>query len=205
MESEQAEIPVRELPLISSENLAALTVSVKDSLGNPPHMITPTQEEQAEDDTTDDAKLVSRKKQRVDPDPRIAKHVSPTAETEPIIQSEPEVTSTTKENVIPDFSEMSFPETTTRSEPESSSGVRFDVGGCSSCGMSEHEEHLFQSVEKMKVFEDSDSDDNVDVDVDVVKLQKRVVVLEQDSILKDAQIASLQVQVSYKDQVIDKQ
>ncbi|KAJ0749988.1 hypothetical protein HanPSC8_Chr05g0203951 [Helianthus annuus] len=199
MESEQAELPVRELPLISSENLAALTESVKDSLRNPPPMITPTQEEQAEDDTTDDAELVSRKKQRVDPEPSIAEHVSPTAEIEPIIQTEPEVTSTAKENVTPDFFEMSLPETTTRSEQESSSGVRFDVGGSSSGGMSKHEEHLFRSLEKMNVFEDSDSD----VDVDVVKLQKRVVVLEQDSILKDAQIASLQVQVSNKDQVID--
>ncbi|KAL9998959.1 hypothetical protein Hdeb2414_s0011g00365971 [Helianthus debilis subsp. tardiflorus] len=104
---------------------------------------------------------------------------------------------------------MSLPETTTRSEPKSFSGVRFDVGGSSSGGVSEHEEHLFRSVENMKVFKDSDSDDDmdvdVDVDVDVVKLQKRVVVLEQDSILKDAQIASFQVQVSNKDQVIGEQ
>ncbi|KAJ0569972.1 hypothetical protein HanRHA438_Chr05g0220401 [Helianthus annuus] len=177
MESEQAKLPVRELPLISSENLAALTESVKDSLGNPPPMITPTQEEQAEDGTTDDAELVSRKKQRVDPEPSIVEHVSPTAETEPIIQTEPEVTSTTKENVTPDFFEMSLLKTTTRSEQESSSGVRFDFGGSSSGGMSKHEEHLFRSVEKMKVFEDSDSDDDVDV-TDVNMLMSMVFYLK---------------------------
>ncbi|KAJ0797655.1 putative Longin domain, v-SNARE, coiled-coil domain-containing protein [Helianthus annuus] len=54
---------------------------------------------------------------------------------------------------------------------------------------------------KRKVIEDSDSDE--DTDVDVVKLQNRVIVLEQDSILKDAQIASLQVQVTNKDQTIE--
>ncbi|KAJ0597847.1 putative EF-Hand 1, calcium-binding protein [Helianthus annuus] len=60
---------------------------------------------------------------------------------------------------------MSFPETTTRSEPESSSGVRFEVGGSSSGGMSEQQEHLLRAAEKMKVFEESDSDGDDDVDV----------------------------------------
>ncbi|KAM0015290.1 hypothetical protein Hdeb2414_s0033g00724371 [Helianthus debilis subsp. tardiflorus] len=100
--------------------------------------------------------------------------------------------------MMPTFFEISFPETTTRSEPESSSGVRFEVGGSLSGGMSKQEEYLLRAAEKMKVFEESDSDD-----VDVVKLPERVVVLEQDSILKDTQIAALQAQVSNKDQVID--
>ncbi|MFS7930177.1 hypothetical protein Hanom_Chr04g00341051 [Helianthus anomalus] len=74
---------------------------------------------------------------------------------------------------------MSFPENATRIEPESSSGLQFNVGGSSS----------------------SDSDD--DVDVDVLKLQKRVVALEQDYFLKDAQISSLQDRVSNKNQTIN--
>ncbi|KAF5811178.1 hypothetical protein HanRHA438_Chr04g0188051 [Helianthus annuus] len=183
IESEQTEVPVRELPLMIFENLAAVIESLKDSLGNPPPVITPIQEEQAEDDA-EDAESESHKKQRVDPEPSITEQVSPNAETEHVIQAEPEVTATAQENVIPDFFEMSFPETNTRSEPESSSGVRFEVGGSSSGGMSEQQEHLLRAAEKMKVFEESDSDD--DDDVDVVKLQKRVVVLEKDSILKDA-------------------
>ncbi|KAJ0577479.1 hypothetical protein HanIR_Chr05g0236471 [Helianthus annuus] len=140
---------------MNSENRAALIESLKDSLGNPPPVIFPIQEEQAEDDTTDDAELESRKKQRVEPEPITVEQVSPIAETEPIIQAEPEVTATAQENSDSDDDD------------------------------------------------DDDDDDDVDVDVDVVKLQKRVVVLEQDSILKDAQIASLQAQVSNKDQVID--
>ncbi|KAF5781453.1 hypothetical protein HanXRQr2_Chr11g0483841 [Helianthus annuus] len=127
IESEQAEVPVRELPLTYSENLAALIESLKDSLGNPPPVITPIKEEQAEDDVTEDIDFVVSKRQRVETESSIAEQVSPNAETEPVIQAEPEVAATAQENVIPDFFEMSFPKTTTRSEQESSSGVRFEV------------------------------------------------------------------------------
>ncbi|KAJ0747509.1 hypothetical protein HanOQP8_Chr05g0190331 [Helianthus annuus] len=132
---------------MNSENRAALIESLKDSLGNPPPVIFPIQEEQAEDDTTDDAELESRKKQRVEPEPIIVEQVSPIAETEPIIQAEPEVTATAQENVIPDFFDMSFPKMTTKSELESSSGVRFDVGS-SSGGMYKKEEHLLRAAER---------------------------------------------------------
>ncbi|KAF5765173.1 hypothetical protein HanRHA438_Chr15g0712831 [Helianthus annuus] len=146
--------------------------------------------------------LVSRKRQRVDPEPSVTEQVSPVSGTEPVTQTEPEViTTTAQENVIPDFFEMSFPETATRIEPESSSGLRFDVGGSSSGDMSEHDQNLLRAAEKMKFIEESNSDD--DMDVDVVKLQKRVVVLEQDSLLKDAQISSIQDQVFNKDQTIN--
>ncbi|MFS7938507.1 hypothetical protein Hanom_Chr05g00440521 [Helianthus anomalus] len=89
IESEQAEVPVRELPLMNYENLVALIGSLKDSLGNPPPVIFPIKKEQAEDDTTDDAELESRKKQRVEPEPIIVEQVSHVAEIEPIIQAEP--------------------------------------------------------------------------------------------------------------------
>ncbi|KAJ0932305.1 hypothetical protein HanPSC8_Chr04g0172131 [Helianthus annuus] len=88
IESEQTEVPVRELPLMISENLAALIESLKNSLRNPPPVITPIQEEQVEDDATEDAESESRKKQRVDPEPSIAEQVSPNAETEHVIQAE---------------------------------------------------------------------------------------------------------------------
>ncbi|KAJ0681410.1 hypothetical protein HanPI659440_Chr16g0635601 [Helianthus annuus] len=158
-------------------------------------------EEQVQDDTIEDTDLVSRKKQRVDPEPSVAEHVSPTAETESAAQNEPEVTTTTAQENIVDFFDMSFLETSTRIEPESSSGLRFDVSGSSSGGMSEHDENILRAAEKMKFIEEFDSDD--DMDVDVVKLQKRVIVLEQDSLLKHAQISSLQDQVFNKDQTIN--
>ncbi|MFS8022627.1 hypothetical protein Hanom_Chr16g01441761 [Helianthus anomalus] len=134
---------------MTSENLAALIELLKDSLGNPPSEITPTQEEQAEDDATEDTDLVSCKRERVDLEPSITDH----PEIEPTVA---------QEDVIPYFFYSSFPETTTRIEPASSSCLRFDVGGSSS----------------------------------------GVIVLEQDSILKDAQISFLQDQVSNKDQTI---
>ncbi|MFS7985029.1 hypothetical protein Hanom_Chr11g00993521 [Helianthus anomalus] len=163
--------------------------SPQRSLGNPPPVANHTLEEQVQDDTTEDNDLVSHKKQRVNPETSVAEHMSPTAKTKPVIQTEPKVvTRIAQENVIPYLFEMSLLETATRAEPESSSGLRFDVGG--------------SSTEKMNFIEESDSDD--DMDVDVVKLQKRVIVLEQDSLLKDAQISSVQDQVFNKDQTINK-
>ncbi|MFS7997000.1 hypothetical protein Hanom_Chr12g01136571 [Helianthus anomalus] len=158
-------------------------------------------EEQVLDDTIEDTDLVSRKKQRVDTEPSVAEHVSPTVETESATQNEPEVATTTAQENIVDFFEMSFQETTTTTEPESLSGLRFDVSGNSSGGMFEHDENILQATKKMKFIEEFDSDD--DMDVDAVKLQKRVIVLEHDSLLKHAQISSLQDQVFNKDQTIN--
>ncbi|KAM0052013.1 hypothetical protein Hdeb2414_s0007g00243281 [Helianthus debilis subsp. tardiflorus] len=105
---------------------------------------------------------------------------------------------------IPNLFDFEVREPTTRSELESSSGVRFDVDSLSG-GMSEYDNDLIRMAEKMKFIEthDSDEDEDVDVDVDVGKLQRKVVVLEQDSALKDAQISSLQAQVFTKDQTIN--
>ncbi|MFS8017095.1 hypothetical protein Hanom_Chr15g01376291 [Helianthus anomalus] len=187
MESVQAELPIRELSVMNSKDLAALIESLKGSFGNPPHVVDHTLEEEVQYDTTEDTDLVSRKKQRVEPEPSVVEHVSPTAETDPTIQTEPEVATTTApENVIPDFFEMSFLETATRSEPEVQ--VVYVL-------------MLVEVPVVMKFIEQSDSDD--DMDVDVVKLQKRVIVLEQDSLLKYAQITSLQDQVFNKDQTIN--
>ncbi|KAM0016463.1 hypothetical protein Hdeb2414_s0029g00707001 [Helianthus debilis subsp. tardiflorus] len=166
MESAQAEVPIKELPVMNSENLAALIESLKESLGNPPSEIAPTQEEQVEDDCVEDTHIVSRKRQRVDPEPCITDHVSPIAETEPVTRTEPEVKPTvSQEEVILDFFESASLETTTRAEPESSSGFRFDVVGSSSGDMSKYEENLLQAAEKMKFIEDFDSDDDTHVDV----------------------------------------
>ncbi|MFS7985032.1 hypothetical protein Hanom_Chr11g00993551 [Helianthus anomalus] len=69
--------------------------------------------------------------------------MSPTAKTKHVIQTEPEVvTRIAQENVTPYLFEMSLLETAIRAEPESSSGLRFDVGGSSSGGMSEHDENI---------------------------------------------------------------
>ncbi|KAJ0614854.1 hypothetical protein HanRHA438_Chr02g0061221 [Helianthus annuus] len=134
-------------------------------------------------------------KQRVEPKPSITEQVSPTAETKPRI-----ATATTQDEDVPDFFDIEVPKTTAKSELESSCGVWFDVRS-SSGGMSEHDGNLIRAAEKMKFIETSDSDEAIDVDV--VKLQGRVIVLEKDSALKDAQILSLQAQVFNKDQTIN--
>ncbi|MFS8021073.1 hypothetical protein Hanom_Chr16g01423151 [Helianthus anomalus] len=57
------------------------------------------------------------------------------------------------------------------------------------------------AAEKMKFIEQADSDE--DMDVDIAKLQRRVIVSEQDAALKDAQILSMQAHVSNKEQTIN--
>ena len=70
-------------------------------------------------------------------------------------------------------------------QPESSSGIRFNVGSSSGAGFSEHDEAAMRfAASKMKFVEERDSDD--DTAVDVAKLQRRVIVLEQDVALKEA-------------------
>ncbi|KAJ0615610.1 hypothetical protein HanIR_Chr02g0081191 [Helianthus annuus] len=76
MESVQAKKPVKELPVMNVENLASLIESLKESLGNPPPMVFNTQEEQGEGDATEDTNLVSRKRQRVDPESKTAYSVT---------------------------------------------------------------------------------------------------------------------------------
>ncbi|KAF5809327.1 hypothetical protein HanRHA438_Chr04g0165961 [Helianthus annuus] len=104
MESTQAELHVRELPVMNYENLAALIESLKESLGNPPPMAGPTLKEQIQDDVAEDTDLVSHKRQRIDSEPSITDHVSHVAETNPVIRTEPEVEPTVaQDDVIPDF------------------------------------------------------------------------------------------------------
>ncbi|MFS7999278.1 hypothetical protein Hanom_Chr12g01164171 [Helianthus anomalus] len=57
------------------------------------------------------------------------------------------------------------------------------------------------ATDKGRFIEQSDSDK--DIDIDVARLQQRVIVLEQDDALKEAQISSLQAQISSRDQTID--
>ncbi|KAF5820725.1 hypothetical protein HanXRQr2_Chr01g0005411 [Helianthus annuus] len=115
------------------------------------------------------------------------------------MQAKPRITTEiAQDEDIPDFFDFEVREPTARSELESSCGVRFDVGSSSS-GMSEYDNDLIRMDEKMKFIETLDGDE----DEDVGKMQKRVVVLEQDSALKDAQISSLQARVFTKDQIIN--
>ncbi|MFS7937184.1 hypothetical protein Hanom_Chr05g00424661 [Helianthus anomalus] len=177
---EAVEDTVRDLTFITPENLKALIASLQDSLGNPPFANVPLQEEHTED---------------VEPN---TEHVSLNVEPEPVMQAEPEISTATQDTDIPDFINFDMPETTARSQLESSSGVRFDVGS-SSDGLSEQDKASMRvTAKKMKFIEEADS--NEDMDVYIAKLQRRVIVLEQDDALKDTNISPLQTQVSSKKQ-----
>ncbi|KAF5766594.1 hypothetical protein HanRHA438_Chr15g0729351 [Helianthus annuus] len=192
---EKVKEPVRDLTLMTAENLEALIASLHDSLGNPPSVTIPSQEEQ-----TEDAEQVSRKKQRIEPEPD-THQVSPMIDPEPVMQAEPEITVAAQETNILDFFKFNMPDTTSRSQLESSSGIRFDVGS-SNGGLSEQDEAaMLVATKKLKFIKQADCEE--DMDVDVAKQQRRVIVLEQAVALKDAQISSLQAQMSSKEETIN--
>ncbi|MFS7998865.1 hypothetical protein Hanom_Chr12g01159061 [Helianthus anomalus] len=103
----------------------------------------------------------------------------------------PKITTATQETNSQDFDfDLDFDFEMTHSHPESSSGVRFDAGNSSDAGFSEHDEAAMRyAPEKRKFIEQNDSDE--DVDINVARLQRRVIRLEQDVALKEAQISSL--------------
>ncbi|MFS8021074.1 hypothetical protein Hanom_Chr16g01423161 [Helianthus anomalus] len=115
IEPEKAEETVRGLTLMTSENLEVLIASLQDSLRNPSSVIVPTQDERTEDDMAEDAEQESRKKQRTEPEPAI-EQVSPSVESEPVMQAKPEVTTAIHDTDIPDFFHFQMPNTTARSE-----------------------------------------------------------------------------------------
>ncbi|MFS8007692.1 hypothetical protein Hanom_Chr14g01264051 [Helianthus anomalus] len=76
------------------------------------------------------------------------------------------------------------------------------VGSSSGAGFTEHDQAAMHfATNKKRFIEKSDSDE--DIYIDVAKLQGRVIVLEQDAALKEAQISSLQAQISSRDQKIE--
>ncbi|MFS8033826.1 hypothetical protein Hanom_Chr17g01574151 [Helianthus anomalus] len=96
---------------------------------------------------------------------------------------DPSITTASQETSTQDLDfdfnfNFDLPETT-HSQLESSSGIRFDVGSSSGAGFSEHDEAAMRfAANKMKFIEEGDSDE--DPAIDVAKLQRRVIVLEQD-------------------------
>ncbi|MFS8008810.1 hypothetical protein Hanom_Chr14g01277261 [Helianthus anomalus] len=188
--SEETEEPVRQPTLMTADYLQALIESLKDTVGNTPSVPLPETEVHGEDDATKDSIQASNKRQGTETT-LDTYQAGPSTEPEPTMHSDPPITAATQKKKAHKTSilifEFDLPETTSQSQPESSSDVRFDVA-------------MRFAANKMKFIEEGDSDD--DMDADVAKLQRSVIVLEQDAALKEAQISSLQAQISSKDQTI---
>ncbi|KAM0016276.1 hypothetical protein Hdeb2414_s0030g00708911 [Helianthus debilis subsp. tardiflorus] len=168
---------------------------------NPPSVTILEPEARVEEEATEDVEQESRKKPRTEPEPDTHQE-GISVDPEPIIQTDPKITIVAQDTSTPDVFDFDLQETTTRLQPKRSSGVQFDVGSSSGASVSEHNEAAMRvTAEKMKFIEQADSDE--EMDVDVAKLQRRVIILEQYVALKEAQIPSLQAQVSSKDQTIE--
>ncbi|MFS7964882.1 hypothetical protein Hanom_Chr08g00755591 [Helianthus anomalus] len=188
---------------MTAENLAALLLSLQGGDGNPPSVSTAGIQDAAATSQveteivaiTDEAEKAARKKHKTDfapnddlsgpstdPEPTPSNDHQPDQQTEDASKKK-----STEEPYLYDFN---FDFEPTPSQPGSLSGVRFEVGSSIGAGDTEHDEAAFRyATEKRQVFEsDSDSDE----DAYVKRLKRRVVVLEQDAELKNAQISSLQ-------------
>ncbi|MFS7954097.1 hypothetical protein Hanom_Chr07g00626311 [Helianthus anomalus] len=184
---------IREPVPMNAENLAALLLSLQGRDGNTPSVSTVGEQDVAAtshieteiEAITNDAEEAAKRKQRTDsaPDDVLS---GPLTDLEPTPSSDPQPDPLTE-----DASKK-------KSTEDPDLGVRFEAGSSSGAGNTEHDEAAFRyATEKRQVFEsDSDSDE----DVNVKRLKRRVV---QDDALKEAQISSLQSQMSNRDLTID--
>ncbi|KAM0046611.1 hypothetical protein Hdeb2414_s0009g00318541 [Helianthus debilis subsp. tardiflorus] len=179
--------------------------------GNPPSIsttefqetIVASQIEMEVETTADVTEESAPKKQRTDTAPDETLSGPSTApESTPIIDPQPDPPTTDASNRTnledPDLYDFNFDFETTPSQTGSSSiGVRFEAGSSSGGGNTEHDEAAFRyATEKRQIFEsESDSDE----DEYIKRLKRRVVVLEQDAELKNAQIISLQQDANLKE------
>ncbi|KAF5803081.1 hypothetical protein HanRHA438_Chr06g0276311 [Helianthus annuus] len=203
MSDKEEDTVCKPVPL-TSENLAALLLSLQGGDGNPPSVstadvletaATPQAEIEVEA-TADVTEESAKKKQRTDSAPDdILSGPSTIPETTPIIdpQPDPQTKDASKKTSTedPDLYDFNCDFETTPSQPGSSSGgVQFEAGSSSEGGATEHDEAAFPyAAEKRQIFE---SDSDCDEDDHVKRLKRRVVILEQDAELKNAQIVSLQ-------------
>ncbi|KAM0051868.1 hypothetical protein Hdeb2414_s0007g00241531 [Helianthus debilis subsp. tardiflorus] len=209
--SDKEEDVVRKPVPLTSENLAWLLLSLQGSDGNPPSVSTAdvqdvaatSQVEKEIEATADDADESTRKKQRTDSAPDdILSGPSTAPESTQIIDPHPDPQTEDASKRIntedSDLYDFNFDFETTPSQPGSSTvGIRFEEGSSTRAGVTKHDEAAFRyATEKRQIFEsDSDSDE----DDYVKRLKRRVVVLEQDAELKNAQITSLQQDAALKE------
>ncbi|KAJ0951390.1 hypothetical protein HanPSC8_Chr02g0059401 [Helianthus annuus] len=209
--SDKEEDDVRKPVPMTSENLAALLLSLKGGDGNPPSVSTAdaqdvvdlSQVEKKIEVTADVAEELAKKKQRTNSAPDdILSGPSTAPVSTPIIDSQPNPQAEGASEKIntedPDLYDFNFDFKAIPSQSGSSSGgVRFEAGSSSGGGNTKHDEAAFRyAAEKRQIFEsESDSDE-----VEYVKiLKRRVVILEHDAELKNAQIVSLQQDADLKE------
>ncbi|KAJ0451252.1 hypothetical protein HanHA300_Chr15g0565471 [Helianthus annuus] len=211
-------------PVISAESLAMLIKKVTDTMGNPPPNLSVSTEEPEESPRDSDSIPLKRKRR----DPRSGmfieqgndQSVTVADDTEGLYDFDFEkyvddATTTTTENIFEsgvhtqgDDTVVTNVEVQNEAVPNVEAHVEVGPSGIVSAGPSGtiHEEPSSSSgkrpVEPLRMPFDSDSSDD-DEFISMREMKKRLVVLEQDSIHKDAKIIQLEDTIVKKDQQIE--
>ncbi|KAJ0808447.1 hypothetical protein HanPI659440_Chr01g0003451 [Helianthus annuus] len=211
-------------PVISAESLAMLIKKVTDTMGNPPPNLSVSTEEPEESPRDSDS--IPLKRKRRDPRPGMFieqgkdQSVTGADDTEGLYDFDFEkyvddATTTITENIFEsgvhtqgDDTVMTNVEVQNEVVPNVEAHVEAGPSGIVSAGPSGtiHEEPSSSSgkrpVEPLRMSFDSDSSDD-DEFISMREMKKRLVVLEQDSIHKDAKIIQLEDTIVKKDQQIE--
>ncbi|KAJ0707127.1 hypothetical protein HanOQP8_Chr09g0320631 [Helianthus annuus] len=211
-------------PVISAESLAMLIKKVTDTMGNPPPNLSVSTEKPEESPRDSDS--IPLKRKRRDPRPGMFieqgndQSVTVADDTEGLYDFDFEkyvddATTTTTENIFEsgvhtqgDDTVVTNVEVQNEAVPNVEAHVEAGPSGIVSAGPSGtiHEEPSSSSgkrpVEPLRMPFDSDSSDD-DEFISMREMKKRLVVLEQDSIHKDAKIIQLEDTIVKKDQQIE--
>ncbi|KAJ0610892.1 hypothetical protein HanHA300_Chr01g0009011 [Helianthus annuus] len=211
-------------PVISAESLAMLIKKVTDTMGNPPPNLSVSTEEPEESPRDSDSIPLKRKRR----DPRPGMFIEQSKDQSVTVADDAEglydfdfekyvddATTTTTENIFEsgvhtqgDDTVMTNVEVQNEAVPNVEAHVEAEPSGIVSAGPSDtiHEEPSSSSgkrpVEPLRMPFDSDSSDD-DEFISMREMKKRLVVLEQDSIHKDAKIIQLEDTIVKKDQQIE--
>ncbi|KAJ0878136.1 hypothetical protein HanRHA438_Chr10g0436301 [Helianthus annuus] len=210
-------------PVISAENLALLLKKVTDTMGNPPTNLSVSTEEHEESPRDSDA--IPLKRKRRDPRPGMLieqskdQSVTGADDAEGLYKFDFETnvddTTTTTDNFFESDTGIQGDDTVMANVEAQSEAVP-NVEARTEAGPSEtvsagpsgtiHEEPGSSSgkrpVEPLRMPFDSDSSDD-DEFISMREMKKRLIVLEQDSIHKDAKIIQLEDTIVKKDQQIE--
>ncbi|KAF5785263.1 hypothetical protein HanXRQr2_Chr10g0426571 [Helianthus annuus] len=205
-------------PVISAESLAMLIKKVTDTMGNPPPNLSVSTEEPEESPRDSDS--IPLKRKRRDPRPGMFieqgkdQSVTVAEDTEGLYDFDFEkyvddATTTTTENIFESGvhtqrDDIATMEVEVQNEARPNVEVHNEAGAGPSGIV--HEEPGSSSgkrpVEPLRMPFDSDSSDE-DEFISMREMKKRLVVLEQDSIHKDAKIIQLEDTIVKKDQQIE--
>ncbi|MFS7984308.1 hypothetical protein Hanom_Chr11g00984961 [Helianthus anomalus] len=194
----QSTEPEKQLPIITTERLAKILQTLQGNLRNPPPMLSSAIEEQVAEEDMLDTSVVTNKIKCNDLRPDLVEQQPIELQNSPIegVSHVEEIpTSSNKESKLnPMFTSVLVQDYATGS----SSGAKPKIPENTWMGPSVADIYG-RETRKVLVIDDFIDED----EVDIVSLRKKVIVLEQDSIMKDAKIVNLEYHMEEKDRKIE--